>query len=65
MNKHKELTFTFHSDGTYQSFSPFKNVYDPFERKKRSQLDMYRDLVKHRASKTVFILDNTGHVLAS
>ncbi len=61
----KELSFTFHSDGTYQSFSPFKNVYDPFERKKRYLLDMYRDLVKFRDSPSVFILDNTGHVLAS
>lgn len=61
----KELAFTIHSDGTYQSFAPFKNVYDPIEKKKRYQLDMFRDLVAFRDSPTVFILDNTGHVLKS
>lgn len=59
----KELFFTFHSDGTAHSFAPFKNIYDPFEKKKRYQLDVFRDLVAFRDSPTVFILDNTGHVL--
>lgn len=56
----KELVFTFHSDGTYHSFNPFKQVYDTFAREKRHQLSMMRDLVVFRASPTVFILDNKG-----
>ncbi|QDJ96302.1 hypothetical protein Xoosp13_115 [Xanthomonas phage Xoo-sp13] len=60
----KELIFTYHSDGTYFSFAPFKSVYDRQARKQRYQLDMYRDLVAERDSASVFILDNTGHELA-
>lgn len=59
----KELQFTYHSAGTYVTFSPFKNVVDPFEKRKRPQLDMYRDMVAFRNDPTVFILDNTGQIL--
>lgn len=62
MNK-KELLFTFHSDGTYHTFSALKSIYDPYEKRKRNQLDMMRDLVAFRDSPTVFIVDSTGHVL--
>lgn len=60
----KEIKFTFHSAGTYHVFAPFKMVYDGFiEKKKRTQLDMYRDMVTFRNDPTCFIVDNTGHVL--
>lgn len=58
----KELMFTFVSDGTAQAFQPFKPVYDPYEKKKRSQLDVMRDEVAFRNSPRCFIIDSTGHV---
>ena len=56
----KEMFFTFHSDGTYHPFNPFKQVYDTFAREKRPMLNMMRDIVAFRDSPTVFILDNKG-----
>lgn len=60
----KELTFTFVSDGTAHAFSPFKSIICPYEKKKRYQLDIYRDIVAHRDSTRVYILDNTGNILS-
>lgn len=59
----KTLNFTFVSDGTATEFEAFKTIVCPFEQRKRTQLDFYRDLVAFRNSPSVFILDNTGNVL--
>lgn len=59
----KELSFTFVSDGTPYTFAPLKSVVCPFEKRKRYQIDIYRDLVKFRNSPTVYIIDNTGSIL--
>ena len=64
MNIHKkELLFSFVSDGTVHQFAAFKFIVCPYEKKKRHQLDMYRDMVEFRDSPTVYILDNTGNIL--
>ncbi len=59
----KELTFTLFNNGNAFDFSPFKNIICPYEKRKRPQLDFYRDFVKFMNSSTTFIVDNTGNVL--
>lgn len=56
----KELTFTLFNAGTPHHFSPFKTAICPYEKRKRSLLDIHRDFVAQRNSPSVFILDNTG-----
>ncbi len=57
----KELVFTFFSDGTPHAFAPHKEINDPFTKKRRYQVELMLDEVKHRNSPTVFILDNKGY----
>lgn len=59
----KTLFFTLVSEGTPHQFEAFKTIVCPFEKKKRRQIDVYRDLVAFRDSPSVFIIDNTGNVL--
>lgn len=59
----KTLFFTLVSDGTPHQFEAFKSIVCPFEKKKRYQLDVYRDMVAFRNSPRVYILDNTGNIL--
>lgn len=56
----KELSFTLFNNGTQHDFSPFKTIICPYEKRKRYQLDFYRDFVALASSPATFILDNTG-----
>lgn len=59
----KTIFFTLVSEGTPHQFEAFKSVVCPFEKKKRYQIDIYRDYVTFRDSPSVYILDNTGNIL--
>lgn len=60
----KEMMFTFVADGTPMEFAAFKSVICPFDKKKKYQIDIYRELVAFRNSPTVYIIDNTGNILS-
>jgi hypothetical protein len=51
--------YTFASDGTFFSFNPKKEIHLP-DGKTVSNLDYHKELVRHRASCTVYLLDNRG-----
>ena len=59
----KELTFTLFNKGNAFNFNPFKDIICPYEKRKRSQLDFYRDFVTFHNAPTTFIVDNTGRIL--
>lgn len=56
----REKRYTFFSDGNGYNFYPERNVYDIFQKRRRTALDFHKDLVKFRNSPSVFILDETG-----
>lgn len=58
----KEIRFTLIADGTPHSFDPHRLVACPYERKKITQLNFYRNYVAFRDSPHVYILDNGGIV---
>ena len=47
----KELTFTLFNNGNAFNFNPFKDIICPYEKRKRSQLDFYRDFVTFHKSR--------------
>ncbi len=51
--------YTFASDGTYFSFNPKKEIHLP-DGPTVTSLEYHKELVRHRNSPTVFILDNRG-----
>lgn len=59
----KTIFFTLVAEGTPHQFEAFKSVVCPFEKKKRYQIDIYRDYVTFRNSPSIYILDNTGNIL--
>lgn len=57
----KPKKYSFFSDGNSYDFNPEKRV--SFGGELISALDFHKQEVKHRRSKRVFILDETGKVL--